>query len=85
MTIVCFSILCLGRELITWSGGEIPVAFVVLASEAAKRVQNAPEEAENIKSSIIKVRPIAPVLLRISINSTTLNSMLQVTKSSTNT
>lgn len=36
-------------------GGEVPMAFVVLTSDAARRVKQDPQMAERIKESIVKV------------------------------
>ncbi len=37
-------------------GGEVPLAFVVLTSDAEAKVKGKPQEAMKVKESIIKVR-----------------------------
>jgi hypothetical protein len=56
MTTVChFFPSIVTDENDTFAGGEVPMAFVVLTLEAARRVEQDPQMAERIKGSIVKV------------------------------
>ena len=65
--------------------GEVPLAFVVLHPDAAKRVESSPAEAEKLKADIAKVCfPGSSIVLAVQFQNSRKFSTLQITRSHTN-